>query len=313
MSKPILAVFGATGNQGFSVASHVLSTPSLSSKYTVRALSRNTSHPSMATLASQGAQLASADMDDASTLPSALKDVQYLFLNTPTPKDYSTARAVESRQVKTVCRAALAAGVRYIIFSSMSMPLNISNGALQRVQHFDVKAEAELYIRRLPIQSAFFAPASFMQNFTGMMKPRPSQENDGTYVLADVLPGNVRVPYIDITDTGKWVGAILAEPDKYNGKFFAAAEAFYTSDEVAEILSKVTGKTVRHVQLPDQVVKGFFPQNVSEQMFEMFALFRDYGYYGEDEEELVKWAREQVEGEVTGLEAFLRKTDYKLE
>lgn len=317
---PILAVFGATGNQGYSVAQHVLSTPSLSTQYTVRALSRNTSHPRMQHLSSQGAELAAADMHDPATLPTALNSVQYIFLVTTTPTTYSAARTSEHQQVKNVCTAALTAGARYIIFSSMSAPLQITNGALQitngalqHVSHFDVKAECELYIRRLPIQSSFFAPASFMQNFQGMMKPRPAPEGDGTYVLADMLPGDARVPYLDITETGKWVGAVLAAPEKYAGKFFAAAEAFYTPEEVAEVISRVTGKTVRHVRLPDEVVKGFFPEKGRESIYEMFVLLREYGYFGEDQEELVRWAREQVDGELTGLEAFLRRIDYKLE
>jgi uncharacterized protein YbjT (DUF2867 family) len=313
MSKPILAVFGASGNQGSSVATHVLTTPSLSSQYTVRALSRNINHPTMLSLASLGAQTAYADMEDASSLSAALENATYMFLVTATTANYALTRATEARQVKIVCNAALAAGVKYIIFSSMSAPQFISDGALRNVPHFDVKAEAELYIRRLPVRSAFFAPGSFMQNFMGQMKPRPDPENEGEYVLANMLPVDARVPYIDITETGKWVGPILQDPDRYEGKFFAAAEGFYTPVQMAQAISKVTGKTVRHVQLPDEVAKGFFPEAFKEALYEMFVLLREYGYFGEGQEELVAWAREQVKGELTDLEGFLQKVEYKLE
>ncbi|KNG44043.1 hypothetical protein TW65_09124 [Stemphylium lycopersici] len=312
MPKSTLAIFGATGNQGNSVANFVLSSPTLSTRYTVRAISRNTAHHKMLDLASKGATLVQADMDDASTLPSALRGATHLFLMTNT--SYTTAtREMETRQARTVCTAALAAGVSYIIFSSMSHPAKLTNGALNNVDHFDVKAEIEAYIRGLPVQSAFFAPASFMQNYMGMMAPRPAPENDGTYVLADMLEGDTRMPFIDITETGKWVGAILADPDKYAGCFFAAAEGFYGPDQAAEIMSKVTGKTVRHVRLPDEVVKAALPDGFREQLFEMFLLNREYGYYGPGQEEMVKWAREQVDGEVTGLEAFLRRVGLTLE
>jgi uncharacterized protein YbjT (DUF2867 family) len=312
MSKSTIAIFGAAGNQGNSVARTILTTPTLSALYNVRALSRNPNSPAMLALRTLGADLYPADMDEPSTLPSALANCTHIFLVTTTQYTGST-RAIETRQAKAVCSAALAQGVKYIIFSSMSHPFKITDGALKNVEHFDDKAEIEEYIRGLPVQSAFFAPASFMQNLEGMLRPKPSPANDGSFVLADMLPGGTPVPYIDITETGEWVGAILAEPDKYAGKFFAAAEGFYTPDEVAGIMTKVTGKTVKHVQLPDEVVKGFFPEGLREQYYEMWLLIREYGYYGQGQKEAVQWAKEQAKGELTGLEAFLRKNDFKLE
>jgi uncharacterized protein YbjT (DUF2867 family) len=311
-TKPILAIFGASGNQGHSLATHVLTTPTLSSRYTVRAISRSTSKPSMQHLSTLGAELHAADMDDPSTLPSAIDGATFLFLVTTTQYSGNT-RAIETLQAKSVCSEALRQGVSYIIFSSMSHPRVISSGKLKNCEHFDVKAEIETYIRGLPVQSAFFAPASFMQNFTTMMRPRLAPENDGTYVLQTMLPGDTAVPYIDICDTGKFIAPILQNPEKYAGSFFAAAEAFSTPDECAEILSQVTGKTVRHVQLPDEEVKKRFPEPLREALGEMWVLNREYGYFGREQRELVRWARSQVEGEVTGLEGFLRRVGYVLE
>ena len=305
-TKPILAVFGATGNQGYSTTHYVLTSPTLSAKYTVRAISRTASHPRLTTLSTLGAQIATADMSDPSSLPSALSGVSHLFLLTTTQYTGQT-RALETQHAVNVCTSAVEQGVRYIIFSSMSHPMQLTGGKLKNVEHFDVKAEIETYIRGLPVQSAFFAPASFMQNLNSQMKPRPSGENDGTFVLANMLKGDTKVPYIDIMDTGKFVGAILAEPDRYAGKFFAAAERFYTPDEIVKVMSRVTGKTVRHVQLEDEVAKSFFPEGLREALGEMWVLSREYGYYGVKQEELVKWAREQVEDELMGLEEFLRK------
>jgi uncharacterized protein YbjT (DUF2867 family) len=312
MSKSLLAVFGATGNQGNSTAHAVLSSPSLSQRYAVRAISRNTSHPKMLALKTAGAQLAQADLDDPSSLSAALKGVSHLFLMTTTSYTGNT-REIETRQAKSVCAAAIDAGVTYIIFSSMSHPFKISNGILKHVEHFDDKAEIETYIRSLPVQSAFFAPASFMQNFTTHSAPRPSPKGDGSYVIANVLNPDTKVPLIDITDTGKWVGAILAEPEKYAGKFLAAAEGLYTWPEACEVISKVTGKTVVYQQLPDEVFKGFLPPGMSDALLEMWVLNRDYGYYGSEMEAEVKWAKEQAVGELTGLEEWLRREKFSLE
>jgi uncharacterized protein YbjT (DUF2867 family) len=312
MSKSLLAVFGATGNQGNSTAHFVLSDPELSKRYNVRAVSRDITNPKMKELESKGAELAQADLDDASSLPAALKGAEYLFFMTTTQYQ-GNSREVETRQSKSICEAALKEGVKYIIFSSMSHPHKISNGKLQHVEHFDDKAEIEEYIRTLPVKSAFFAPASFMQNFQTHLVPRPSYTGDGTYAVASIAHADTEIPYIDITNTGKWTGAILAEPDKYEGKFFAAAEDFYTLPQACEIISKVTGKTVKFQHLSDEMFKGFLPEAMREQLYEMWVLVRDYGYYGADTKELVGWAKSQAKGELTSLEQWLVKAKFSLD
>lgn len=105
----------------------------------------------------------------------------------------------------------------------------------------------------------------------------------------------------------------MAAPEKYAGSFFAAADAVYTPDEIAEVMSRVTGKKARHVQLPDEVVRGFFPDASRDQLFDMFAFMREYGYFGAEQDKLVRWAQEQIGGRVTSLEDFLRRVKYKLE
>jgi hypothetical protein len=50
-----------------------------------------------------------------------------------------------------------------------------------------------------------------------------------------------------------------------------------------------------------------------EGLYEMWVLNREYGYFGKEQKGLVRWAGEQAKGELTGLEAFLRKADYTLE
>lgn len=259
-----------------------------------------------------GAELAQADLDDASTLPAALKGAEYLFFLTTTQYQ-GGSRELETRQAKSICSAALEEGVKYIIFSSMSHPYKISNGVLKNVEHFDDKAEIEEYIRGLPVKSAFFAPASFMQNFLTHSKPRPSQNGDGTYVVANILHPDSQVPLIDITDSGKWVGAILSDPEKYNGKFFAAAEGMYTWPQACEIMSKATGKSITYKQLPDEVFKSFFPESIRDAMYEMWALIRDYGYYGSEQKQQVQWAKEQAQGELTSFEAWVKKEKFTVE
>ncbi|ORY08646.1 hypothetical protein BCR34DRAFT_626138 [Clohesyomyces aquaticus] len=293
MSKKILTVFGATGNQGGSVANVVLDDPQLSKEWTVRAITRDITNPKALALKAKGAEIIEADMDNPNSLSAALKSAHTVFALTNTQYGGGDiTREVETRQAKAVCSEAVSQGVKCLIWSSMSHPFKISNGKLTHVDHFDDKAEIEQYIRGLPIKSMHFGP--------GTLRAMGR-------VITNILNPETRIPLIDITDTGKWVGAMLADEEKYEGKFFAAAQGMYSMQEIVDTVSRVSGKTVKHQKLPDEVMKGYFPEAFREQLFEMFLLVRDYGYFGEGMDEQVEWAKKQVSGDLTSFEEYLKK------
>ncbi len=156
------------------------------------------------------------------------------------------------------------------------------------------------------MQSAFFAPGGFMQNFNSVSGPRPT--DDGTYAITNIVSPTTRVPLIDtVGDTGKYVGAILASPEKYAGKVFSAATALYTYTEVCEIMSKVTGKNVVYKQLPKEVWGTFMPPGMAPSMVDMFVWVEEYGYFGPGTKEKVEWTVAQARGKLTGLEEYLRR------
>jgi uncharacterized protein YbjT (DUF2867 family) len=216
----------------------------------------------------------------------------------------------EVSQGKAIADAAVAAGAQYIIFSTVPSAYELSGGALKNMEHFEAKAQVEKYIRSLPIKSAFFAPGGFFQNFHTDMAPQP--DDNGNYSYFNVFHPDTPLPLIDITDTGKWIGAILADPERYQGHRFAASEGFYTMQEIAEITSNQTGKDVNYVQLPDEVFKGYLPPTFDQELLEMFILIRDYGYYGTGQKDMVEWATKQAIGELTTLENFFIKTPLQL-
>ncbi|KAF2708052.1 NAD(P)-binding protein [Pleomassaria siparia CBS 279.74] len=291
-SKALLVVFGATGNQGGSVAHTVLDDAELSQRYSVRAITRDVNNPKAQALKSKGAQVVQADLADASTLSAALQGAAFVFAITTT---HPLRRGREARSRVHHLELHVAPGQDLRGETHPRRPL--------RRQGRD-----ETYIRALPIKAAFFAPGSFYQNVYTHMAPRPSHTDDGTYVLAGLAkPTSTLIPMLDIAETGSWVGAILAAPDEYAGKFLAAAHALYSYEQIAHIMSSVSGKTVVYRQLPDDVVRGFLPEGFREQLFEMNLFFRDHGYYGPAMREHVEWARQQTRGPVTGLEDFLTK------
>ena len=46
---------------------------------------------------------------------------------------------------------------------------------------------------------------------------------------------------------------------------------------------------------------------------EMLQYFQDYGYYGENTEEKVKWSAEQARGKLTTLDEYFKANPLKLE
>ena len=118
-----------------------------------------------------------------------------------------------------------------------------------------------------------------------------------------------QLPLTDaVGDTGKFVGAILAEPDRYEGKKFCAATALYSMEEIVAAMSKVTGQTVVYRQISTEEFKKSLPleASVADMFVECFDYQEKFGYYGPRTEELVAWAGEDARGGRRGLANFER-------
>ena len=301
----LLTVFGATGQQGGSVVEYVINDPELSKQYKVRGITRDLTKSAAQALQKKGVEMVEADADDKKSLEQAMQGSHTVFGVTATIYD-EKLKERELAQGKAMADAAVAAGVQYFIFSSLTNGGKVSGGKIRHLAHFDVKAEIEDYIRTKPMKSAFFAPGSFMQNFNHFMGPRPV--GDGNYAIAHFVKPETQLPLINtVDDTGKYVGAILADPDKYEGKVFSSATRLYTYSEIVEQMSKSSGKTVHYKQLPLDVWKSFLPAESADYLVDMFLWIQDYGYYGPQTEELVNWTAKQARGSLTTLEEYLVK------
>ena len=310
MSK-ILAVFGATGQQGSSVVNYVLHDPELSQKYKIRAITRDVNSSKAQQLKST-VDVVQGDVLDRTSLETALTGVHTIFAMT-TPDFGPNALEVEFTAAKTIADVAVARGAEYIIFSTLPSVTEISGGKYTKVTPFDAKAKAETYIRDLPIKSAFFSPGSFMENFQSQsfLAPRHDRKSDA-WVMARHNPPSTLVPLIAaVDDTGKFVGAVLASPDEYEGKTFCAATALYSLAEIADTMSKATGQKVVYTQIPLEEFKAGLPF-ATDIFVEGFSYSEEFGYYGSDTEALVAWAAENARGRLLTLDEYLRKYPLRL-
>ncbi|KAH8698771.1 hypothetical protein BGW36DRAFT_376713 [Talaromyces proteolyticus] len=305
MSK-VLVVFGATGQQGGSVVRHVLSDPQLSKEYHVRAVTRDPSRSAAKALQQLGAEVVQGDADDPSSLTTALKGAHTVFAVTLMVSAENVPKSQEYIQGKAMADAAVAVGAEYFILSTLSNVSQITNGKITNVEHFDQKAQLEEYVRTLPIKSAFYAPGFFMQNFINILVPQPV--GDGSFVLVNVTTPQTQFPLIDIVeDTGKFIGSILMEPARFEGKTVRAAERLVSLEEIAETMSHVLGKTVRYNQIPKSTMQQYLPPSIADEIIWMYIYYQDFGYFGPQTKDVVKEAAQVVRGKLTTFEEFLTK------
>ncbi|KAG8527755.1 uncharacterized protein KY384_007909 [Bacidia gigantensis] len=299
----VLAVFGATGQQGGSLINYVLNDPELSKKYQLRAITRDVSSEK-AKLLKEKVEVVKGDVADRASLETALTGVHTVFAIT-TPDFGPDGFEIEYNSGKTIADVTVERGIEYIIFSTLPSISDISGGKYTKSIHFDAKAKVEQYIRSLSIKSAFYAP-----DFPPM---NPQRASDSTWVLSRPTSPKTRAPFVDaIEDTGKFIGAILAEPDTYEGKTFCACTTLYSWEEIAAILSKATGKTVVNKEIsPKEFAESLpFGGDIFVETFSYFAEFG--GYYGPGSEEMVAWAIKNARGKLTTMEEYLERHPVEL-
>lgn len=313
MSK-LLVVFGATGHQGSSVIDFVINDPELSQQYKLRAITRDVTSDKIKHLqeSRKDIEVIQADISDRSSLEYALTGAHYVFAMT-TPSFGPDSLDVELNSAKRIADVAVEKGVEYFIFSTLPSVMELSGGKYTKVAPFDEKAKAEAYIRGLPMKSAFYSPGSFLENFHSPTFLGPQKAADGTWVLTRANSPRSKLPFINAAgDTGKFVGSILAEPDKYEGKRLCAAAGMWTYDDVVAAMSKFSGKTVLYKQVSVEKFKEMV-QFGADIFAEALAYPEEYGYYGKDTEDSVSWAVQQARGNLITLEQHFEKHPLRLE
>jgi uncharacterized protein YbjT (DUF2867 family) len=228
MNDKIIAVTGATGQQGGAVARKLLA-----DGWKVRALTRDLDKPAAQELASLGAQIVPGDMDNRAELDAAFQGAYGVFSvqNFWLP---NVGFEGEIRQGKTVADAAKAAGVQHLVYSSV--------GAAHRgrgQKHFDSKWIIEQYIHSLNVPYTILRPAFFMDNYNWS---RP-------YILNGTLTGmglrpEKEIQSIAVEDIGVFVARAFANRDEYLGKTIELAGDALTESQIADTFTKVIGRPV---------------------------------------------------------------------
>jgi uncharacterized protein YbjT (DUF2867 family) len=232
--KKIILVTGATGKQGGAVARHLLQ-----QGFTVRALTRDTTKLAARALATKGVEVIKGDMEDASSLRKAMKDVYGVF-SVQNYWEKNVGYDGEIRQAKNLAQAAKEAGVSHFVQSSIA---NCDNA--KGVKHAESKWEIEKLVASLGLPHTFFRTVFFMDNFfipkVGAM----------TFpMLAGGLHRNTRFHLLAVDDIGWFVAAAFAQPEKYLGQTLEIAGDSLTVKEMKQMYYKVLGKRPSALKLP---------------------------------------------------------------
>ncbi|KAH7014513.1 uncharacterized protein B0I36DRAFT_338835 [Microdochium trichocladiopsis] len=337
-TKKILAVLGATGHQGGSVIDFVLNDPVLSAEYSIRALTRDPSSASSQALLARtnnNIELIQADVTSRDSLTTAFRSAHTVFSVT-TPTFGPLALETELATASVIADVAAEQGVQHFIWSTLTNFSEASGGKYTRVTAFDAKALAEKYIRGLAAQgkfrASFFSAGSYMENFAdqAFLAPRKRVTTTGEeeWVLSRPCESTAALPLIAAkADVGKFVGAILAEPDKYatttgaaepdgRGRTLCAATAMYSFDEIVRIASAATGKKIVYEQISlDEFAESLkmLPLNLGDIFVDAYAAYAVTGYFGAESEKEVEWAVKQARGKLTTLEEFFAGRPWVLE
>ncbi|KAI6381620.1 hypothetical protein MCOR25_001095 [Pyricularia grisea] len=195
----------------------------------------------------------------------------------------------EIQQGKNVADAAKEAGVQHFIWSSLINVTNVSKGKLSKVYHFDSKAEVEDYVRSIGIPATFFLAGFYLSNFKSPMWFRPTGP-DNAWTFSVPGPSTSPVPVYDVSDTGKYIKAIVLNRDALLGGHVLGATEFNTFDELLVEFKRAfprDGANARFHELSDEeYLEGMksagMPDFVGEEMLQNIQLLSQFGYYGDE-------------------------------
>ncbi|HEX3679057.1 MAG TPA: NmrA/HSCARG family protein [Galbitalea sp.] len=249
-SGRLIAVIGATGNQGGSVVDALLS-----QGLAVRALARDSGSAAAQALRDRGVDLLEGDLTDPASLDSLLRGVDGVFAMS-TPVDGTD---VEVAAGIAIADAAARIGVPHLVFSTV--------GGAERntgIAHFESKRRVEEHIESLALHATFLRPVFFMENLLGF----GASIEEGEVVVRLPLPDGIPLQMIAVRDIGKAAAAILEGGTAVEGGSVEIGGDALTGTQIATAIGAHLALTSRYEAIPLAAVASF---GDTADMFRWFA------------------------------------------
>jgi uncharacterized protein YbjT (DUF2867 family) len=278
--KKVIAVVGATGAQGGGVVRAIVADKD--SGFTARAITRNVNSDKAKALAASGAEVVAANVDDEASVRRAFEGAYGAFCVTFFWDHLSVER--EQAEAAAMARAAKAAGVQHVIWSTLDdtrkfIPLDDPRmptlHGKYKVPHFDGKGEADQYFRDAGVPTTFLLTVFYWDNFI-YFGAGPKAGPDGTLALTMPM-GDKKLPSMAAEDIGKCAYGVFKRRDLI-GQTVGIAGGHLTGEEMAAGMSKALGVPVSYNDVPPEVYRSFgFPG--ADDMGNMFQFKRDFNDY----------------------------------
>ena len=275
--KKTIAVLGATGSQGGGLCRAILA--DANGGFACRAITRDPSKDKAKELASAGAEVVQADIDDVESLKKAFAGAHGVYAVTNFWEHFSGEK--EKAQAKNIAEAAKAAGVKHVVWSTLEDTRELMKAddkrmpMLQekyRVPHFDAKAEADEYFSGLPLTRLM---TSFYWDNAYMFGLAPKKGEDGKLAWAFPM-GDAKLAGIAAEDIGKCAYGIFKAGNEYVGKTVGIYGEALTIEQMGQTISKVLGTgPITYNAVDADAYRGFgFPG--ADELGNMFQVYRDF-------------------------------------
>lgn len=278
--RKIIAVVGATGAQGGGLVRAIVSDPDKT--FITRALTRDVHLDKAKALAKLGAEVVSADLDDAAGLKRAFAGAYGVFCLTNLGEHFSPEQ--EYAQAKRQAEAAKAIEVQHVIWSTLEdtrrwVPLSDNRMPTlmgqYKVPHFDAKGEADREFNKLGLPVTFLLTSFYWDNMISFGMG-PKKGPDGTLLFT--LPmGDKKLPGIAVEDIGKCAFGIFKRGQEYIGKTVGIAGELLTGEEMAAAMTRAFGQTVRYNAVTPEQYRAFGFKGAEDlgNMFQFKSEFND--------------------------------------
>ncbi|KJZ74001.1 hypothetical protein HIM_06669 [Hirsutella minnesotensis 3608] len=230
MAATIIAVIGATGNQGGSVARSLLQNP----VFKVRAVTRNRESPAGLDLAAAGAEVVQGDGRNRQDMLEAFQGCWGAFVNLNSDDKVwrDPDGPTEFDVGKIIVDAASEAGVSHLVFSS-GPPCAEMTGGKVHMKAMEMKYKIEQHAKKFgkfetvtPINPAWFLENFLVKEVAPIFGGFPYFPDDEGYLTFRVphWGGDERVPFVSVReDFGDIVHGIFLDPVRYKGRVIHGA------------------------------------------------------------------------------------------
>ncbi|GAA4709175.1 Uncharacterized conserved protein YbjT, contains NAD(P)-binding and DUF2867 domains [Promicromonospora umidemergens] len=288
--QKIIAVVGATGQQGGGLARAILDDPDR--PFALRVLTRNPGSAAARAFAQRGADVVEADLDDEASVRRAFDGAYGAFVvtnfwaeRTPEEEAARSRPQMEIDQAGAAARAAKDAGLKHVVWSTLedtrphfehlgSEPPTLVDG--YKVPHFDAKSVADHHFTSLGVPTTSLLTTMFYESFlTGGQGPH--REQDGRLVLTNPLDDSA-LAVVAAEDIGRTAYGIFRAGAKYVGRAVGLAGDRLTGVELAEMFARILGEAVEYRPMThDQLRSAGFP--AADEVGNMYQFYAEAAEY----------------------------------